>query len=116
MKLTDEQDELTLPIVRDTLGTALYFTTYESCKQLLTTVGGDGTQSNPLAVLAAGGMCGIVSWSVICKLTTSKAVFICVIQLMPEFRSRRRRKVTIPEELFKVRPRRDSRTYQDRVL
>jgi hypothetical protein len=54
-------------VVRDTLGTATYFMTYESSKQLLTTFGGDGTHSNPLAVLVAGGLCGIVSWALICK-------------------------------------------------
>jgi len=40
--------------------------TYESSKQLLTTFGGDHTHSNPLAVLVAGGLCGIVSWAMIC--------------------------------------------------
>jgi hypothetical protein len=58
---------LTATIVRDTLGTATYFMTYESSKQLLTTFGGDGTHSNPLAVLVAGGLCGIVSWALICE-------------------------------------------------
>lgn len=40
--------------------------TYESGKQLLTTFGGDHAHSNPLAVLVAGGLCGIVSWAMIC--------------------------------------------------
>lgn len=53
---------------RDTLGTAMYFITYESSKQLLTTFGGNGAHNNPFAVLVAGGMCGIVSWALICKL------------------------------------------------
>lgn len=53
--------------VRDSLGTGFYFMTYESSKQLLTTFGGDNTHSNPLAVLVAGGLCGIVSWAMICK-------------------------------------------------
>jgi len=57
--------------VRDTLGTATYFMTYESSKQLLTTFGGDGTHSSPLAVLVAGGLCGIVSWALICMLFPS---------------------------------------------
>ena len=43
--------------------------TYESGKQLLTTFGGDGAHSNPLAVLVAGGLCGIVSWAMICGLS-----------------------------------------------
>ncbi len=52
--------------VRDTLGTSIYFMSYESSKQLLTTYGGDSTHSNPLAVLVAGGLCGVVSWAMIC--------------------------------------------------
>lgn len=58
-----------LSTVRDSLGTGIYFMTYESSKQLLTTFGGDGTHSNPLAVLVAGGLCGIVSWAMICECT-----------------------------------------------
>lgn len=53
--------------VRDTLGTATYFVTYESSKQLLTKFGGEGAHSNPFAVLVAGGLCGVVSWALICK-------------------------------------------------
>lgn len=52
--------------VRDTLGTATYFVTYESSKQLLTKFGGEGAHSNPFAVLVAGGLCGVVSWALIC--------------------------------------------------
>lgn len=66
------QDPIPVPVltdgaVRDSLGTGIYFMTYESGKQLLTTFGGDGTHSNPLAVLVAGGLCGIVSWAMICE-------------------------------------------------
>jgi hypothetical protein len=56
-----------LHLLRDTLGTGTYFMTYESSKQLLTTFGGDGAHSNPFAVLVAGGLCGIVSWALICE-------------------------------------------------
>lgn len=59
--------------MRDTLGTGIYFMTYESSKQLLTTFGGDHTHSNPLAVLVAGGLCGIVSWAMICEITALPA-------------------------------------------
>ncbi|KAK4101495.1 mitochondrial carrier [Parathielavia hyrcaniae] len=62
-----------LHLMRDTLGTATYFMTYESSKQLLTTFGGDGTHSNPLAVLVAGGLCGIVSWGLIYPIDSAKA-------------------------------------------
>ena len=54
--------------VRDTLGTSIYFMVYESAKQLMTTFGGDNPNSNKLAVVTAGGMCGLVSWAMICKL------------------------------------------------
>lgn len=53
--------------VRDTLGTGIYFATYESSKQILTTVSGKDAHKNPIAVLVAGALCGIVSWALICK-------------------------------------------------
>ncbi|KAK1772354.1 putative mitochondrial carrier protein [Phialemonium atrogriseum] len=64
-----------LHLLRDTLGTGLYFMTYESSKQLLTTFGGDGSHSNPLAVLVAGGLCGIVSWAMIYPIDSAKSVY-----------------------------------------
>lgn len=53
--------------VRDTLGTGIYFATYESSKQILTTVSGKDAHKNPIAVLVAGALCGIVSWALICE-------------------------------------------------
>lgn len=38
---------------------------YESGKQVGTTFAGDS--SNKLAVVVSGGMCGLVSWAMICK-------------------------------------------------
>ncbi|KAL2195818.1 mitochondrial carrier domain-containing protein [Corynascus similis CBS 632.67] len=64
-----------LHLMRDTLGTATYFMTYESSKQLLTTFGGDGTHSNPFAVLVAGGLCGIVSWALIYPVDSAKSIY-----------------------------------------
>lgn len=58
-------------IVRDTLGTSIYFMVYESGKQIGNTLTGDNPNSNKLAVVAAGGMCGLVSWALICKLPHS---------------------------------------------
>lgn len=52
--------ELTLA-VRDTIGSTIYFITYESCKQLLANSRGNSPTS-PLAVVVAGGLCGLVSW------------------------------------------------------
>jgi len=48
--------------VRDTIGTALYFTTYESAKQFIANVRGNEPTS-PSAVIVAGGLCGLVSWA-----------------------------------------------------
>ncbi|KAH8907321.1 integral membrane ornithine transporter of mitochondria [Coniochaeta sp. PMI_546] len=64
-----------LHLMRDTLGTGIYFMTYESGKQLLTTFGGDGAHSNPLAVLVAGGLCGIVSWALIYPIDSAKSIY-----------------------------------------
>lgn len=49
--------------------------TYESSKQLLSKLGDDSTHSNPLAVLVAGGLCGIVSWAMICEQPLFSHVF-----------------------------------------
>lgn len=50
-----------LHLLRDTIGTCIYFTTYESMKQLMANARGRSPTS-PYAVVVAGGMCGIVSW------------------------------------------------------
>lgn len=50
-------------IVRDTVGTAIYFTTYESAKQLLVRFQGSNSPTSPLSVATAGGLCGLVSWA-----------------------------------------------------
>ena len=63
----DLRDPLTQHVVRDTLGTAIYFMVYESGKQIGNTLAGDHPNSNKVAVVAAGGMCGLVSWAMICK-------------------------------------------------
>lgn len=49
-------------LLRDTIGTAIYFMTYESAKQLMANARGREPTS-PYAVVVAGGLCGIVSWA-----------------------------------------------------
>lgn len=49
-------------LLRDTIGTGVYFMTYESCKQLLGNARGNAPTS-PGAVVVAGGLCGLVSWA-----------------------------------------------------
>ncbi|OAA68792.1 mitochondrial carrier protein [Niveomyces insectorum RCEF 264] len=61
--------------VRDTLGTSLYFMTYESSKQLLTTFAGDASHSSPVSVFIAGGLCGIVSWAMIYPIDSAKSIY-----------------------------------------
>jgi len=51
-----------LHLLRDTIGTAIYFTTYESAKQVMANARGRSPTS-PYAVMVAGGLCGIVSWA-----------------------------------------------------
>lgn len=40
--------------------------TYESAKQILTTLSGSN-HASPGPVLISGGLCGIVSWAMICE-------------------------------------------------
>ena len=54
--------ELTVQ-VRDTIGTAIYFMTYESLKQTIATKRDLNSPTSPLAVFLAGGLCGLVSWA-----------------------------------------------------
>ncbi len=62
-------------LVRDTLGTGIYFMTYESSKQLLTTYRGDKSTTNPLAVVLAGGICGVTSWTLIYPIDSAKSIY-----------------------------------------
>lgn len=63
-----------LHLLRDTIGTALYFMTYESTKQLLANARGREPTSEG-AVVIAGGLCGIVSWACIYPVDVAKTVY-----------------------------------------
>jgi hypothetical protein len=47
-------------VVRETFGTAVYFMTYESVKQLLVKYQSVSSPTSPLAVTLAGGFCGMI--------------------------------------------------------
>ncbi|RDW62753.1 hypothetical protein BP5796_11055 [Coleophoma crateriformis] len=64
-----------LHLLRDTLGTAIYFMTYESSKQLLTAYRRDRSPTNPFAVVVAGGLCGVVSWALIYPIDSAKSIY-----------------------------------------
>lgn len=64
-----------LHLLRDTLGTAIYFMVYESGKQLGTTFAGDNPNNNKLAVMASGGLCGLVSWAMIYPIDSAKSIY-----------------------------------------
>ncbi|KAK2598113.1 hypothetical protein QQS21_005744 [Conoideocrella luteorostrata] len=64
-----------LHLLRDTLGTGIYFMVYESGKQLGTTIAGDNPNNNKLAVVTAGGMCGLVSWALIYPIDSAKSIY-----------------------------------------
>ncbi|KAK4610756.1 hypothetical protein CLAFUW4_13574 [Fulvia fulva] len=63
-----------LHLLRDTIGTSIYFMTYESAKQLLGNARGKSATS-PYAVVVAGGLCGIVSWACIYPIDVTKTVY-----------------------------------------
>ncbi|KAG5977834.1 hypothetical protein E4U55_006517 [Claviceps digitariae] len=64
-----------LHLLRDTLGTGIYFMVYESGKQIGTTMAGDNPNNNKMAVVTAGGMCGLVSWAMIYPIDSAKSIY-----------------------------------------
>ena len=58
-----------LSSVRDTIGTTIYFTTYESTKQLLVKFQGSDSPTSPMSVAMAGGFCGLASWACVSQNT-----------------------------------------------
>ncbi|KAF2117757.1 mitochondrial carrier domain-containing protein [Lophiotrema nucula] len=63
-----------LHLFRDTIGTGIYFVTYESAKQVLANARGN-SPTTPLAVVTAGGLCGLVSWACIFPIDTAKSIY-----------------------------------------
>ncbi|KAF2398964.1 mitochondrial carrier [Trichodelitschia bisporula] len=61
-------------LLRDTFGTAIYFTTYESCKQLLANARGN-SPTDPKAVILSGGFCGLISWLLTYPIDTAKTAY-----------------------------------------
>ncbi|KAI9018601.1 mitochondrial carrier domain-containing protein [Phycomyces nitens] len=57
---------------RDTLGTSIYFGSYESAKFIIS--GGNSAASSPLTHFMAGGCCGILSWLVVFPVDLVKSV------------------------------------------
>ncbi|KAI8142876.1 mitochondrial carrier domain-containing protein [Fennellomyces sp. T-0311] len=49
--------------IRETMGTSIYFGTYETAKRVLN--GGQQTPASPMTHFMAGGMCGVLSWLVV---------------------------------------------------
>ena len=48
--------------VRDSIGSTIYFSTYESAKQLLVKFQGSDSPTSPLSVAISGGLCGTAGW------------------------------------------------------
>ncbi|KAH8730035.1 mitochondrial carrier domain-containing protein [Phaeosphaeriaceae sp. PMI808] len=63
-----------LHLLRDSIGTGIYFVTYESVKQILANARGT-SPTHPLAVVVAGGLCGLVSWACIFPIDTAKSIY-----------------------------------------
>ncbi|KAF2809343.1 mitochondrial carrier [Mytilinidion resinicola] len=63
-----------LHLLRDSIGTGVYFMAYESAKQFLANARGN-SPTTPTAVVIAGGLCGLVSWAVIYPIDTTKSQY-----------------------------------------
>ena len=55
-----------LHLLRDTIGTSIYFIAYESTKQLMGNARGKSATS-PFAVAVAGAFCGLASWTIVSR-------------------------------------------------
>ncbi|KKA29821.1 hypothetical protein TD95_000456 [Thielaviopsis punctulata] len=64
-----------LHLVRDTIGTAVYFMVYESGKQITSSIFRSNPDNNKLAVATAGGLCGVISWAVIYPVDSVKSIY-----------------------------------------
>ncbi|KKY23844.1 putative mitochondrial carrier protein [Phaeomoniella chlamydospora] len=61
-----------LHLLRETIGSGLYFGVYESTKQIMTTYSGAEKANSKGAVLVAGGLCGVGAWLFTYPLDTMK--------------------------------------------
>jgi solute carrier family 25 carnitine/acylcarnitine transporter 20/29 len=68
--------------VRDTIGTAIYFGTYETVKQILSNGRGNGP-AEPGAVALAGATCGIVSWVMVRIIADCVILLLIKVQIYP---------------------------------
>ncbi|KAI8908635.1 mitochondrial carrier domain-containing protein [Powellomyces hirtus] len=60
-------------LVRDAIGTGMYFCGYETCKHLLSTYV-SGAPAGPLTYMMAGGLAGSLSWIVLFPIDVTKSV------------------------------------------
>lgn len=51
-----------LHLLRETIGSGMYFGVYESTKQIMTTYSGAEKANSQSAILVAGGLCGVGAW------------------------------------------------------
>ncbi|KAK9462561.1 mitochondrial carrier domain-containing protein [Lipomyces oligophaga] len=59
---------------RDALGTSLYFTVYESSKQLFSMYNPTSDEPGPLVIAISGGLCGVFSWALLFPIDTMKSI------------------------------------------
>ena len=59
-------------LVKDAVGSSIYFATYESTKQMMVKYSKSDSPVSPLAVATAGGLCGVVSWLLVYPVDTAK--------------------------------------------
>lgn len=60
-----------LHLIRDIIGTGIYFGVYETTKQSLNSYYGAEKANSAGAVALAGGICGVFAWAIVCINTPS---------------------------------------------
>ncbi|KAK9454949.1 mitochondrial carrier domain-containing protein [Dipodascopsis uninucleata] len=59
---------------RDALGTSIYFTVYESSKQIFRMYNPEAEQTGPVVIAISGALCGIFSWALLFPIDTMKSI------------------------------------------
>lgn len=81
-------------LVREVVGTGVYFGTYEAVKQLLVAYRGSDSPTSPGAVAFAGGVCGMLGLVVVSR--TLFKLLDLILKRLPDLPSRCRED-SIPE-------------------
>jgi hypothetical protein len=72
-----------LHLLRDVIGSGIYFGVYETTKQSLNSYYGAERANTPGAIAIAGAICGIGAWVVVCSMTSLRCLVVTSFSNFP---------------------------------